>query len=198
MWRWLHTLTELGDSAVLMPIAVAMLAWLLLMRAPRIATWWAVAVAFCIGLTVALKVSFYGCPPAADLRSPSGHTSLSTLVYGAMALVTATESTGWPRLAFVGGGAGLILAIALSRLLLHAHTAPEVGLGLTIGISALAVFTRTYLRYRAKEMGLRYHAELWLLPLFLAGGLVIALLGWQLRAERLFIAFTAYLGIQCR
>jgi membrane-associated phospholipid phosphatase len=199
MWRSLHTLTELGDSAVLMPIAAAMLVWLLLMRAPRIAMWWAIAVAFCIGLTAVLKVSFYGCPPAADLHSPSGHTSLSTLVYGAMALVTATESAGWPRLAIVGGGAGLILAIAVSRLLLQAHTAAEVGLGLTIGIGALAVFTRTYVRYRAQEMCLRYHAKVSLLPMFLAGGaLVIVLHGWQFHAEHFLHAFSAYLGIQCR
>jgi hypothetical protein len=49
-------------------------------------------VEFCLGVTALLKVSFYGCPPTPDLHSPSGHTSLSALVYGAMALVTASEA----------------------------------------------------------------------------------------------------------
>jgi membrane-associated phospholipid phosphatase len=185
----LVALTEFGDSAVLMPLAATMLGWLLLMRTPRIAMWWAVAVAICIGLTAILKVGFYGCPPIPDLRSPSGHTSLSTLVYGGIALMTATESAGWSRLAYVGAGAGLIVAIAVSRLLLDAHTAPEVGIGLAIGISALAVFARMYLRYRPK---------IWLFPLFLTGGALIAALhGRELDAERFLHAITSYLGIQC-
>ena len=40
----------------------------------------------------------------------------------------------------IGVGAGFILSIAASRLLLHAHSAPEVGLGLAIGLAALALF----------------------------------------------------------
>jgi hypothetical protein len=77
---WLKALTELGDIAVLVPLAAVMLLWLLLMGSPRGAAWWAIAVALCASLTAILKVSFYGCPPIPDLHSPSGHTSFSTLV----------------------------------------------------------------------------------------------------------------------
>ncbi len=66
-----------------------MLLWLLVMRSPRGAIWWAVAVTLCVGLTAFLKIAFYGCPPVPDLHNPSGHTSLSTLFYGAMSLVAA-------------------------------------------------------------------------------------------------------------
>ena len=34
-------------------------------------------------------------PSRSDLVSPSGHTSLSTLIYGALALVIAAETRGW-------------------------------------------------------------------------------------------------------
>jgi len=82
MRAWLVALTGFGDTAVLMPLAAVMLLWLLVMRSPRGAVWWAITVAFCVGMTALLKVSFYGCPPTPDLHSPSGHTSLSTLVLG--------------------------------------------------------------------------------------------------------------------
>jgi len=130
----LVALTGFGDTAVLMPLAAVMLLWLLVMRSPRGAVWWAITVAFCVGMTALLKVSFYGCPPTPDLHSPSGHTSLSTLVYGAMTLVTANETGGVRRIMAVSGGTGFILAIAASRLLLHAHSAAEVSVGLVMAI----------------------------------------------------------------
>ena len=83
---------------MLVPLAAAMLLWLLPIRSPGGAAWRAAAVASCAGLTAILKISSHGCPPALDLHSASGHTSLSTLVYGAMALVTASESTGLRRI----------------------------------------------------------------------------------------------------
>ena len=70
------------------------------------------------------------------------------MVYGAITLVTTTEGAGWPRIVAIGSGAGFILAIATSRLLLYAHTAPEVGLGLVIGATALTLFAERYLRYQ--------------------------------------------------
>src|SRR5215831_5245968 len=133
---WLKTLTEFGDLGVLTPLAAVMLICLLLMRSVRGATWWAIAVVFCTGLTAAFKVLFFACPPTPDLHSPSGHTSFSTLVYGAITLATATRTQGLPRIIAIGVGASFVLGIAASRLLL-AHNASEVGLGLTIGISSL-------------------------------------------------------------
>jgi hypothetical protein len=164
----LNGLTEFGDAAVLVPLAVVVLLWLLVMRSPRGAVWWAVTVAFCVSITALLKVSFYGCPPAPDLHSPSGHTSLSTLVYGAMTLVTANATEGLRRIVAISGGTGFILAIAASRLLLHAHSAAEVGVGLVIGTSALALFGLQYPQHRAKEM--------WLFPLFVSAGVLVLVL----------------------
>jgi hypothetical protein len=187
---WLEALTDLGDIAVLLPLAAVMLLGLLLMRSPGGAAWWAIAVAFCAGLTAILKISFYGCPLTPDLHSPSGHTSFSTLVYGAMALVTATESPGLRRVITISGSAGFILAIALSRLLLFAHSAPEVGLGLVIGISSLTVFGQGYLRCRA--------ARVWLSPLFVFGGVVLLVLhGRELDAEHFLHAIAEFLRIRC-
>ena len=70
------------------------------------------------------------------MHDPSGHTSLSTLVYGALALAAASGRPGLRRLLVIGAGLGLILAIAVSRLLLDAHSVPEVGLGLCVTSAA--------------------------------------------------------------
>jgi membrane-associated phospholipid phosphatase len=188
---WLKALTEFGDIALLMPLGAVILLWLLLIRCARGAAWWAIAGAFCTGLTALLKISFYECPPTPDLHSPSGHTSLSTLVYGTLTLVTATEGRGalW-RITTIGGGGGFVLGIAASRLLLYVHSAAEVGLGLVIGTVALALFGRGYLRYRT--------GEVWLSPLFVMGGaLVVILHGRQFAAEQFLRAIARYLRLHC-
>lgn len=174
---------------MLLRLAAVMLLWLLLLRSPG-AVWWAIAVAFCTGFTVILKVAFYDCPPTPDLHNPSGHTSFSTLVYGAMAPETATEHAGLRRILSIGAGAGFVVAIEASRLLLYAHSAPEVGLGLAIGIFSLTVFGQEYLRCRV--------ARVWLFPLFVVGAVVLLLLhGRELDAEQLFRAIAGYLRIDC-
>jgi hypothetical protein len=171
-----------------MPLAAVMLVWLLLMRSLRGAVWWAIAVALCAGLTAILKVSFYGCSPTPDLHSPSGHASFSTLVYGAMTLVSATESAGLRRILTVSGSAGFVLAIVASRLL--PHSGPEVGLGLVIGLSSLTLFGQGYLRCRAPRVSLS--------PLLVAGGaVVLALHGRELDAEQFLHAIAGYFRIHC-
>jgi membrane-associated phospholipid phosphatase len=186
---WLKMLTGFGDPAVLMPLAALILIWLLLMRALRDAVWWGISVALCVGLTASLKMAFYACAPIPDLHSPSGHVSLSTLVYGAMTLVAATGSSRLPRITAISAGAGFILAVAVSRLLLSFHSAIEIGLGLVIGTSALALFGWSYSPDRAR-MGLP--------PLFVIGGiLLLGLHGRELYAEQLVRDIASYLQIQC-
>ena len=101
---WLIALTDFGDLAVLIPLAGAMLVWLLCCSS-RAAPRWVLALGFCIGVTALLKIAFYGCPPAGDVHSPSGHTSLSTLVYGALTLLAASAWRGPHRALVIGGGA---------------------------------------------------------------------------------------------
>jgi hypothetical protein len=53
----------------------------------------------------------------------------------------------------IGVGAGLILAIAVSRLLLDAHSLAEVGLGLMIGIVSLALAGQNTCKPRIRKCG---------------------------------------------
>src|SRR5947209_6234 len=114
-------LTDLGDAAVLLPLATAVLLWLLAERQTKASLGWAVAVVFCVGVTALLKIYFAGCVLSSAPQGPSGHTSFSMLVYGGVALVSAAHSTGWRRRLALAGAIGLIGGIAISRIVLGAH-----------------------------------------------------------------------------
>jgi membrane-associated phospholipid phosphatase len=186
---WLLALTDFGDAAVLIPLASAILTWLLMAGGPRLAGWWVVSVGFCIGLTSILKIFFYGCPPASDIRSPSGHTAFSVLVYGALVLITTVQGTSWRRLLAVGIGFSLILSIAASRLLLDAHSLIEIGLGFMIGTVCLVLFSR-----RISTCG---ETNVW--PLLAAASVLVTILhGQELHAEEFLHRITGYLQVHCR
>jgi membrane-associated phospholipid phosphatase len=187
MRLWLLAFTDFGDAAVLIPLAGAVLFWLLFYSS-RGAAWWFAAVGFCVGTTAILKIFFYGCPPVSDMRSPSGHTAFSLLVYGAIAFIAAAPSGRFRRLLVIGIGAGLILAIAVSRLLLDVHTLPEVGLGLVIGSVSLVVFAGNY----------RWSADAKIWPLLLSVGVLMTFLhGQELNAEEFLHHVTGYFRIHC-
>ena len=182
----MKSLTDFGDVAVALPLSVVMLLWLLWSRARGAAAAWAGAVGLCIAATALLKILLYVCSPVPDLVSPSGHTSLSTLIYGALTLVIAAERRGWRRVALLAAGACLIVGVAASRLALNAHSAVEVGIGLLIGAATLALFAVRYRRKASERRSLR--------PLILSAVAVIILLhGHELRAEGLLHAISRYL-----
>lgn len=139
-------ITHLGDLTVWLPLIVGILIWLVRDRKLSDVGWWLIAVAICVGLTTLGKAYFLGCPWS-DIRYPSGHTSLSTLVYGGISLIIATRlPMGWKRLLVILGGTILIIAIGVSRIIGHAHNLTEVWIGLAIGVLSLMVFAQGYLR----------------------------------------------------
>ena len=157
--------------------------WLLAMRSGRAAAWLMLAMVICAGGTALLKLYFTACPVGRELTSPSGHTSFSALVYGALAVIVAIEAAAvWSRRLAVALAAILVIGIAVSRLALGAHSQPEVALGLALGLGTLAIFLYGYLNRRPSRV--------WLAPL-LVGVVVIAvaLNGKQLRAEQVLRSF---------
>lgn len=178
-------LTNFGDLAVLLPVTAVVFIWLYFLPAKRDAAWWVAAAVLCMGGTALLKVFFVICPLTAELRSPSGHTSLSTLVYGALVMFVAAAEARW-RYAMIVGGGVLVLLIAGSRVALHDHTTLEVGLGLLIGAAALFVFARSYLALERPTVPLR--------PLLLSVAVLLVFLhGRQLHAEDLLRAIGGYI-----
>ena len=181
-------LTNFGDLAVLLPLSATMLIWLLGLRPRSRAIWWVVAFGLCVGLTALLKIYLYACHPFAGLQSPSGHTSLSTLVYGAIAFVVAAEATGWHRVIVLGSGISIVGGIAISRIVLGAHSPLEVILGAVMGSVALVLFAREYLGRKPSRLSLR--------PLLLALVLLAGLLhGQAVHAEAILREIGSYLDI---
>jgi len=187
MMALVKTLTDFGDLAVLLPVMAVMTLWLVAVRQPLALAWWFVALALCMGSTAVLKVYFFVCPPLADLRSPSGHSSLSILVYGALTLAVAAAFTGWRRFAVMAAGAAFIVGIGVSRVVIQAHSIVEVVAGSIIGIAVLTLFASQFWRHRPVEPRLR--------PLVVASALLMVLLnGQDLRAEDMLHAIGVYLN----
>jgi membrane-associated phospholipid phosphatase len=139
----LQTITDFGDSALLLPASLALCAylWFSGWRPPAIAL--ASSLAVCVGLTLAVKIAFHACGheiPGLAIRSPSGHTAFSTTVYGCGALLLGVGRRRALRVAIVIAAVMLIATIAISRILLHAHTASEVVAGLVIGLTCVVIF----------------------------------------------------------
>jgi membrane-associated phospholipid phosphatase len=135
------SITDLGDSAVTLPMAAVTIAILLAMRRPRIAVWWGGSIVACVAVITVLKLVLTAAAPhhhtLTGLTSPSGHAAMSAIVYGGfMLLIDPSLPRVWRVLAQVGVAA-LILAIAVSRIVLREHSIAETIVGLAVGSVAL-------------------------------------------------------------
>lgn len=184
----LSFVTNFGDLAVLLPLVTIFGLWLLAVHRPLALLWWLLAVAFCIGGTGVLKMYFYVCPLIEDLHSPSGHTSLSVLVYGALTVVAMLDTSRWRRWLIAALGALFITGIAVSRVLVDAHSVIEVVFGLGLGGISLGLFAYGYHRHPPADH------RLWLLLVTFAAAMLL-LNGDQLRAEELLHRLAVYLNI---
>ncbi len=160
-----HLLTRLGELQILLP-AMLVAAWAIRRDAPRLAGRWLVAIGAAIGLTAATKIAFIGYGwgvPTIDFTGVSGHTMMSASVLPMLLQLATPAPPGRPRYAGFAAGAMLALAVAASRLQLHAHSFSEVVAGVALGasVSALALAAGEAPRLR--------------LPRVLAFGLVAAI-----------------------
>jgi membrane-associated phospholipid phosphatase len=148
IWRFL---TDFGDTAVTVPLAILVTLFLLAARQPRLALGWALVILGCAGLTGGLKLAFTVCgyPPAGSrLMSPSGHTAMSVAVYGGLAAVIGHGFKVPARTALIAAAAIFTIGIALSRTIVGYHTPIEVAIGLLVGTVALAIMIAVVARYR--------------------------------------------------
>ncbi len=140
---WVH-LTALGDSAVLLPVAVLLAVWLLIQRASRRhGLWWLLLLAGCIGGVAVSKLAYMGWglhPPGLDFVGLSGHCALSFLIWPTVAALLAARARPLWRGSAVALGALLALGISVSRLAVDAHTPSEAALGALWGALFGALF----------------------------------------------------------
>ncbi|HWB49554.1 MAG TPA: phosphatase PAP2 family protein [Stellaceae bacterium] len=133
--------TDFGDSAVTVPLALLTFGFLLTAAARRIAFAWAMAVGGCAAAIGGLKVVFATCGPLVPhVLSPSGHTAMSTIVYGALAVLVG-ERLPPRRRPLLAAAAGLaVVGIGLSRWMLRDHSLAEIIAGFGVGMIALLFF----------------------------------------------------------
>jgi membrane-associated phospholipid phosphatase len=167
-----NALTAAGDSAVLLPLIVWITLWLMIPAATRRDGWrWILAVALCGGGVTLSKLLFMGWNigiPGLDYTGLSGHSAMSMMVWPTIAaLLSRRSDTRWHVLA-IGSGVCLALGIAVSRVLLSAHSVSEVILGSGYGLLVCAGFLRV--QPAAQKVSPRAIA------LFAGMGLLIALI----------------------
>ena len=134
----MNFLTDFADEAVVLPLALAVGVALLVLGWRRGAMAWLVAVGGTLALVLVLKLAGWACGPPL-LRTPSGHAAAAAVVCGGLALIVVRRDRPHRALLIA------VLAAAVvgsSRLLLGAHSLPEVLLGGAIGIAGASLLAR--------------------------------------------------------
>jgi undecaprenyl-diphosphatase len=138
--------TMLGDGAVMIAVAVAMVAWLLWRREWRIAGAAFVTILAArlfvplikLWLQRARPLELSGLPEIFSF--PSGHTTFATVTLGVFAVLASHGLRSWGK-AVVFAAAGIaVVAIAYSRIYLGAHWMSDVLGGFLFGAVMIAAF----------------------------------------------------------
>jgi hypothetical protein len=139
---------DIGHTAVMLPLAGAIAAWLIAGRAWKMALCWCVMFAAGLSLVALSKIAFLGWEtgiPSLDFKALSGHALCSTAVIPVLFFVVLQgASTSWRT-----GGVvvGIGVSVALGVLLVHFkfHTASEVipsfMLGTTVSLGYIRIAT---------------------------------------------------------
>ncbi len=167
--RFMVICSELGDSAVVLPLVGLTLAWMLWQRRWREALFWLAAVGFAVMAVVFFKHMLHIPRPltlyaGVDAWSfPSGHATLATVVYGYLAVLAAETTPVRRRWLIYAATLLLVSLIAFSRLYLGVHWLADVagGMGLGLGwVALLAVARHYHIRDRERIRGIATLAPL--------------------------------------
>jgi len=193
----LRIISDFGDTAVLLPVSIALTALVWRFQSCAAAVCLSLAFAFCLLTMLVLKVSFMACSPAwhVAIASPSGHAGFSAATYGALGLIATRHAQGWQRPMIAATCTLLVAGVAFSRIALGSHSSAEVALGLAVGILAVGLFAVLYMRLRPGHLNVP-------LLLALAVGIVLTFHGLRLPLEEwirhLADAFTHFTGACAR
>jgi membrane-associated phospholipid phosphatase len=187
--------TDFGDSAVTVPLALLTLIFLVVAGRGQLALGWGLAIGGCGVAIGALKLVFGACNSGlttVGIVSPSGHTAMSVAVYGSLALLVAARLPRRFRSVVISAAAVSLIVIAVSRIVLHDHTPAEIAVGLIVGAGAVGGFRAVLRHHEAPPLGGL---------LLLGAGLVAALHGtrWMIEPELHRLAWDFRLAVPwCR
>src|SRR5690349_5674361 len=130
-------ITDFADQAVVLPVVLAICLALLSQGWSRGALAWATAIIGTFTVMLMLKIVLIPCG-IRELHTPSGHVAAAAVLAGGLAATLRR------------GGGSVVLPVSLlaaaiigaSRLVLGAHTWPEVVLGALVGSAGAAAMAR--------------------------------------------------------
>ena len=135
MSRW-QIISALGESVFLMPCAVFLYGWLRRNKDTAAARHWLGSLSLAILLVLVSKLAFLGWGigiACLNFTGFSGHAAMAAAVLPVALFLCMPERR--PELAITGAALGglMAVAVAVSRLKLHAHSTSEVAGGLALG-----------------------------------------------------------------
>jgi membrane-associated phospholipid phosphatase len=168
-------ITDFGDQAVVLPLALAVAAALALAGWRRGAVAWLLCVTATLFAVLVGKLAMIACGPVpfVSLRSPSGHTAAAAVAYGGLLALLAPPP--WRTRLAVGAALAVAIVVGASRLALAVHSRSEVAVGAAIGVAGALLLARL-----AGESPKGWRRAV---PLAVAVGVVVLLHGEHLRAE---------------
>ncbi|VWX60162.1 Uncharacterized 22.5 kDa protein in cps region [Burkholderiales bacterium 8X] len=142
--EWWHAVTWLGDSALLLPMAVWIVVWLGTWRPTRsVAVLWVLLFGGGSAIVLVSKLAFMGWgigSATLNFTGISGHTMLSASIWPVALWLTASKFGHRWRVAAAAVGSALAVVIGLSRLAIYAHSKSEVAAGLVLGLLVSGAF----------------------------------------------------------
>jgi membrane-associated phospholipid phosphatase len=143
---WWHAITFLGDSAFTVPGACVVALWLGMNGWWRQMLRWLFAFGAAMMVVVLSKLLYMGwniAPPLLyNFTGVSGHTASASALYLSTAALLTQGRPPQARAIAVAGIGALVLAVALSRLMIKVHSTSEVVTGLLLGGCAAWWFCR--------------------------------------------------------
>jgi hypothetical protein len=133
LWMFI---TGFGGAAVMVPLALAVAAWLAVGYRWRTAALWLFLLATGAALVTVTKIAFLGWGigvRALDFTGISGHSMLSTAVFPVMLYVILLPAPRMTRTFGVLVGLGIGTLVGLSRVALSAHSVSETIAGCLLG-----------------------------------------------------------------
>jgi len=135
-------ITSFGDAGLMVPTAVIIAVWLYAAQGRVAALLWCALFVSAGLLVTATKIAFLGFGLGIhrfNFTGISGHSMMSMAVFP-VALVLLGGASPRSRWILVPLGAGIAAMVALSRLVIHAHSLSEVLSGMAVGASVAGLF----------------------------------------------------------
>jgi len=180
-------ITDFGESTVLLSTAIAASCWFWLSRQRQLALIWLFSVGGCAVSMLAFKLAFLTCGHlvlGGTVHTPSGHSAMSALFYGAAALTVQRLIPQAARHPILLQTIAVLMALAIgaSRVVVHAHSPQEVIVGLAVGFAWLGVFA-WLLRNAGPSVTMPPAAVLCALGLLYGGLLTMTMIGQHMTVE---------------